>query len=112
MCLARKALAFALKPNRRPNETVLIFVVLSNNFARELIWETYQEKFEELKTRFGHSENLRTMTEYIMGFSTEQDAIRVDQYFKHHPFNEAKKEISQGTKCKLSSFNRNFYYVA
>ena len=99
-------LAFALEPARRPKETLLLLITLANTFAKELIWETYQEKFEELKTRFRASAYLRHMTQPII--AGLHDANRVEQFFKQNPFPGAKKEISQGKIINLAPTGTNF----
>jgi len=98
--LILRALEFALSKDVRSQDLFIVFAASAAfSTGREVTWQFLKDKIDVIENIFGKGSFMllaRTISYTVGGFSSEEKAKEVEEFFAKHPIEPAKRAIDQG----------------
>jgi puromycin-sensitive aminopeptidase len=95
--LLRRVLDFSMSEEVRSQDTVFVIIsVAMNPSGREIAWQFFREKYQELITRYNGGFLISRLVKYVTeNYASEEKALEVQDFFAEHAVPGAERTIQQ-----------------
>ncbi|XP_053689558.1 puromycin-sensitive aminopeptidase [Sabethes cyaneus] len=95
--ILRKVIDFAMSNEVRSQDSVFVLAsVAMNPKGRDMMWSYFKENWKVLLDRYEGGFLLSRLIKYLTeNFTTEEQALEVEQFFKEHEFSGTDRTVSQ-----------------